>query len=269
MKEKNIILWPEGKTPLANKSIKDQKMPNMQFYGVENPYAAVIVCPGGCYSGKACHEGAPVAAWLNSIGISAFVLDYRVAPYRFPAPQLDAKRAIRYAKYAAESYGYPSDKIGIIGFSAGGHLAASCGTVFDELGYKPADEIDKLSSKPDFMILCYPVISFVNCMHYGSRLNLLGEVSYSEAAKYSLERRVTKETVPAFIWHTANDEAVPVENSLNFATELSKNQILFELHIFPNGPHGLGVAASSEGVKQWTYLCQKWLESIKIISDDK
>lgn len=260
-----IFLWPEGKAPLFDESVTEQIAPNMTAYIAKNSKTCVVICPGGGYSHKAYHEGEPIAWWLNSIGVSAFVLDYRVAPYKFPAPQLDAKRAIRYARYHAKDYGYEPDRIGILGFSAGGHLAASCGTILDDCGYEHQDEIDTVSCRPDFMILCYPVISFVNCMHYGSRLNLVGDVPYHEAIKYSLERRVTENTSPAFIWHTATDTAVPVENSLNFAAELSKKQIPFELHVFREGSHGLGLAETHEDIREWVKMCEKWMRGMGLL----
>ena len=268
MNEK-IFLWPDGKTPLFDENIKDQYAPSVTVYEAKNAKAAVVICPGGGYAMKAYHEGEPIAWWLNSIGVTAFVLDYRVSPYRFPAPQLDAKRAIRFARANASKYGYSPEKIGILGFSAGGHLAASCGTILDDCGYTPQDEIDAVSARPDFMILCYPVISFVNCMHYGSRLNLIGDVPYHEAIKYSLERRVTENTSPAFIWHTATDAGVPVENSLNFAAELSKKQIPFEIHIFREGEHGLGLAEAKEDIREWVKMCEKWMHGMGFLCNCK
>ena len=256
--KERIFLWDEEKIPFFDKNIP-QKTPNITPYIVKGAKAAVVVCPGGGYSGKAYHEGEPIAWWLNSIGVSAFVLDYRVAPYKFPCPQLDAKRAIRYVRFNAEKYGYMPDRIGILGFSAGGHLAASCGTLFDDFGYEKQDEIDSVSARPDFMILCYPVISFVNCGHRGSCVNLLGEVGYAEAAKYSLERCVTEQTSPAFIWHTSSDPGVPVENSLIFAAELSKKHVPFEIHTFREGAHGLGLAETKQDIREWVNLCERWM----------
>lgn len=256
--EEKIYLWEDGKAPLFDETI-DQLAPNITPYIVKGSKACVVICPGGGYNHKAYHEGEPIAWWLNSIGVSAFVLDYRVSPYKFPCPQLDAKRAIRYARFNAEKYGYSPDRIGILGFSAGGHLAASCGTIFDDLGYEPQDELDKLSARPDFMILCYPVISFINCMHYGSRLYLLGEVSHAEAAKYSIENCVTENSSPAFIWHTSSDTAVPVENSLMLAAELSKKHVPFELHTFREGNHGLGLAETKKDIREWVNICERWM----------
>lgn len=264
-----IFLWPEGKAPLFDETIKEQIAPNVTAYIAKNSKACVVICPGGGYHHKAYHEGEPIAWWLNSIGVSAFVLDYRVTPYTFPSPMLDAKRAIRYARYHAQEYGYAPDRIGILGFSAGGHLAAYCGTVFDDCGYEHQDEIDSVSCRPDFMILCYPVVSFVNCMHYGSRLRLIGEATHQEAIKYSVERRVSEETCPAFIWHTANDAAVPVENSINLAIELSKKQIPFELHVFHDGPHGLGLAETYEDIREWVKMCEKWMHGMGFLCNCK
>lgn len=265
MNESKIFLWEKQNIPLYD-TADEKLMPSMRAYIKDGAKACVVICPGGGYGMKAYHEGEPIAWWLNSIGISAFVLDYRVNPYKFPAPMLDAQRAVRYARYLSKDYGYDKDKIGILGFSAGGHLAAYCGTIFDDLRYCAQDEIDKMSSRPDFMVLCYPVISLVSCFHYGSRVNLLGDVDYQTASKYSIERRVTKDTSPAFIWHTATDD-MPVENSLMLAGELSKKNVPFELHIFREGPHGLGLAETKKDIREWVNLCERWFKGMGIIHD--
>ena len=259
--KERISLWNDDCVPLYDETIEEQHRPNVISYVVENSKSCVIICPGGGYAHKAYHEGEPIALWLNSIGVSAFVLDYRVSPYRFPCPQLDAKRAIRYARHNAKKYGYDADKIGILGFSAGGHLAASCGTMLDDLGYQKQDDIDEESARPDFMILCYPVISFVEYGHVGSALQLLGDsATEEEKSRCSIENCVTEETCPAFIWHTSSDMTVLVENSLRFATELSRNKIPFEIHTFFEGAHGLGLAQDYENIGLWTKLCEKWMK---------
>lgn len=255
------LLWKEGCAPLFDKNI-GQNEPNVEAYIAEGAKSCVVVCAGGAYLRKAEHEAGVICKWLNSIGVSAFNLDYRVAPYQYPADQYDAKRAIKYARSKAKEYGYDEDKIGIMGFSAGGHLACSAGVLYGELGYEAQDEIDRFSSRPDFMLLCYPVVSFTKYAHLGSMRNLIGDASYEEAAKLSLENRVDENTCPAFIWHTSNDEAVPVENSMMLMAAMRKYNIPVEFHSFVDGRHGLGLAEDNESVGQWTGLCAQWLKKM-------
>lgn len=262
-----IDLWTKEKTPLFDESITEQKIPNLTPYIVDGAKTAVVVCPGGGYAGKADHENEPIALWLNSIGITAFVLDYRVTPYKFPAMQLDARRAIQYVRHTSSEYGIDKNKIGILGFSAGGHLAACTGTIFDDYGYSTDDEIGKESFRPDFMILCYPVITMDDeYTHIGSKINLLGENTPIELSdKLSCEKRVNSETVPTYIWHTANDEAVHLFNSLRFVESLRKNNVEFSMSIFRDGPHGLGLGAGYIDVCDWPHQCELWMKSMKII----
>lgn len=224
------------------------------------PRGAIIVCPGGGYHHRAYHEGVPVAQWLNSIGIHAFVLHYRVAPHRHPLPLSDALRAIRHVRLHSEEWGIRPDRIGILGFSAGGHLAASAGTLWDEGDVSSQDPVEQVSSRPDAMVLCYPVISFGEFGHKGSLGNLLGEQPTDEQIRnLSLETRVTPRTPPAFLWHTVDDASVPVENSMLMAAALRKAEVSFELHLYPSGRHGLGLAAEHGHVKSWSGLCAAWL----------
>lgn len=261
-----IKLW-DGGTPGFNPEIK-QDFPSIKPYIINSaaPCGAVIVCPGGGYSHKAAHEGEPIALWLNSIGLSAFVLNYRVAPYKHPYPLKDAQRAIRYVRYNASEWNINPNQIGILGFSAGGHLASTAGTHFDEGDTNAQDPIDTVSSRPDAMVLCYPVISFGEYGHKGSMVNLLGEKP-DEALKYSLsnENSVSNNTPPAFLWHTADDQSVNVENSLMFSSSLKKHEVPFELHVFPHGRHGLGLAQELPDVSMWTALCEKWFRGIGFI----
>ncbi|WP_456276440.1 alpha/beta hydrolase [Bacillus sp. AK128] len=255
------VLWPEG-VPLSSKDYDDE-LPILTPYLLKSSqlHGAIIVCPGGGYHHHAAHEGEPVARWLNSIGISAFVLQYRVAPYVYPAPMLDAKRAIRYVRYHAQKWNLHPEKIGILGFSAGGHLASVMSTQFDEGNANSSDPIERLSSRPDVSILCYPVISFTQHCHEGSVINLLGENNTSERQHLlSNERNVSPHTPPTFLWHTSDDASVPVQNSLLYAQALSEKRIPYELHIFPNGRHGLGLAAKDPIVSSWPHLCQSWLK---------
>lgn len=242
-----------------------QEVPNMTPYLLEaaEKHAAVVICPGGGYWLKADHEGRPIAQWLNRLGISAFVLDYRVAPYKHPLPWMDAQRAIRYVRHNAESWGIDPTRIGILGFSAGGHLASTAGTHFDFGNAGAEDPVERVSSRPDAMILCYPVISMGDYSHEGSRTNLLGdEPDLALVELLSNEKQVTGETPPTFLWHTADDDAVPVENSLIFAEALSRHKVNCALHVFSKGPHGVGLAEDNPQLSLWTLLCEKWLQSI-------
>ncbi len=258
-----INLW-EDEIPGFDPSIEQEK-PNLTPFLLDKqqPHGAVIVCPGGGYWGKADYEGTPIARWLNSIGIAAFVLDYRVTPYRHPNPLLDAQRAIRLVRWHAKEWQLKPNRIGILGFSAGGHLASTAGTHFDDGDSQAIDPIDRVSCWPDALVLCYPVITFGEFRHDGSMVALLGE-NPSEELRHMLsnETQVTVHTPPAFLWHTANDEAVPVENSLLFASAMSRNKVPFALHVFPDGPHGLALAEGNPVVSAWTGLCAAWLKGL-------
>ncbi len=260
------LLWTEN-IPGWNDSI-DQEKPQIDIYLASNPgekTPAVIICPGGGYRKRAAHEGEPVAKWLNSIGISAFVVRYRFAPYQYPIPQWDAMRAVRYVRHHADRFGVRSDQIGILGFSAGGHLAASISTKIAERVPSPEqlDLIDQVSARPDALILCYPVISFGTYRHQGSVTALLGEeTNESQLEAMSCELQVDEHTPPAFLWHTANDQGVKAENSILFAQSLSKYQIPYELHIFRDGPHGQGLAPERPYLAVWTELCRNWFAGL-------
>ena len=227
----------------------------------------VIVLPGGGYSNRARHEAGPIAERFNSQGFHAFVVEYRVAPYRFPAPQEDALRAIKVVRAHAAEWKIKPDKIAILGFSAGGHLACSAGVFYDKVKADNGDECDAVSARPDAEILCYPVISGdPACGHMGSFTNLLGpDVPQAEYLKYSCERLVTEQTPPAFLWHTAEDNCVPVKNSLDYALALKKFNIPFGLHVFPFGSHGLGLAENNPkltDVTVWPELAGTWLKKM-------
>ncbi len=258
-----IRLWEE-EVPGYDPSLP-QAVPNLTPYLLkgEDTTAAVIVCPGGGYHMKAAHEGEPVALWLNSIGISAFVLDYRVHPYQHPYPMMDAQRAIRFVRSQAETYGIDPLRIGILGFSAGGHLAATAGTHYGLGDPEAVDPVERVSSRPDSMVLCYAVISFQTYRHAGSRDALIGNAPSEELIAYlSNETQVTADTCPTFLWHTADDAGVPVENSLQFATALSRCQVPFALHVFPKGRHGVGLAQDQPELGVWTDLCSQWFGQI-------
>ncbi|GGF96499.1 alpha/beta hydrolase [Paenibacillus abyssi] len=255
-------LWPDG-APFAQ-GAADEDRPALFPYLLEGDnHAAVIVCPGGGYGRRADHEGEPIARWLNSLGISAFVLRYRVAPYKYPCALLDAQRAIRYVRHHAADLKIDAQRIGILGFSAGGHLVSTAGTRYD-LGNKQADDpMERLSCRPDLLVLCYPVITMkAPYTHEGSKQNLLGEAPEDEyIQQLSNELHVTADTPPTFLWHTSEDQAVPVENSLMFASALSRAKVPFDLHVYDHGGHGLGMAEHDEHIANWTAVCGKWLKT--------
>jgi acetyl esterase/lipase len=223
----------------------------------------VIVCPGGGYRMLAPHEGAPIARWLNGLGIAAFVLEYRVAPHRHPTPLGDLQRAIRLVRGRAAAWGLAGQPLGVLGFSAGGHLAASAGVCGGDGDARSADPVARAGCRPDALVLCYPVISFGAARHRGSVENLLGAGATDEQiAALSVETLVTPTTPPTFLWHTAADEKVPVENSLLFASALGRAGVPFALHVYSHGRHGLGLATDDPVVGSWTALCASWLATL-------
>ncbi|MBO4883684.1 MAG: alpha/beta hydrolase [Clostridia bacterium] len=248
-----ISLWP-GEAPYSAES-PDQRQPSLMPYPIEGARGAVVVVPGGGYCMKADHEGRAIAEMINEAGVAAYVLDYRVKPCHYLAPLSDAKRAIRLVR----SMGY--EKVAILGFSAGGHLCCAAATLYDAGDPDADDPVERLSSRPDGFIPCYAVVSFTAFRHQGSVDALLGEkkTDYALLRHFSAELNVTPDTPPAFIWHTSPDPGVPVENSLNLASALSHAGVPFELHVFPVGGHGLGLAPNEPRVAQWAGQCQKWL----------
>lgn len=223
---------------------------------------AVIVCPGGGYGALSMDkEGDQIAKWLNSLGVSAFVLKYRLGPkYHHPVELGDAQRAIRTVRAHAAEYRLLPDRIGIMGFSAGGHLASTAGTHFDAGNAAAADAIDRVSSRPDFLVLCYPVISLTEFAHQGSRRNLLGENADPKLVEsLSNQLQVTAETPQTFLFHTTTDATVPVENSVMFYSALRKAGVPAELHIYQNGPHGVGLAQTDGALSSWPARLEEWL----------
>jgi acetyl esterase/lipase len=225
--------------------------------------AAVVVCPGGGYGHLAMgHEGVDVARWLNSLGVSAYVLKYRLAPrYRHPAPLVDAQRAVRTVRANAKEWGVDPARIGILGFSAGGHLASTVATHFDAGRSDSSDTIDQASCRPDFAVLVYPVISFTApYTHRGSLKNLLGENPDPQLVQnLSNETQVTAQTPPSFLMHTSGDTAVPPENSVAFYLALRKAGVPAEMHIYEQGRHGLGLAPAEAALSTWPARCADWL----------
>src|SRR6266480_3494352 len=262
--ETPIVVWPAGAPGSLGNEPGD--IPTLTPYlppKEKATGAAVIVCPGGGYTHLAEHEGGPVAEWLNSIGVTAFVLKSRLGPrYHHPAPLQDAARAIRTVRARATEWNIDPKRIGILGFSAGGHVASTIGTHFDSGKPDAFDPIERVSSRPDLMILIYPVITMREFAHAGSRRMLLGENPSSDlVALLSNEEQVTKETPPAFLVHTANDPAVPVENSLRFAEAMTKAGVPFELNIYERGPHGFGLGGKDPMLSTWPQRCADWLRA--------
>jgi len=258
-----VPLWT-GEAPGAIGS-EDQDRPTLTIFlpfGQKIP-TGVIVCPGGGYGGLADnHEGRQVANWLNSVGITAFVLKYRLGPrYHHPVELHDAQRAIRMVRSRAKEFGIAADRIGIMGFSAGGHLASSTGTHFDAGDGNASDAIDRFGSRPDFMVLVYPVISFTTpYTHVGSMQHLLGDHPDPKLAEeMSSELQVTAQTPPTFLLSTNEDTVVPSENSVLFYLALRKNKVPAELHIFEKGPHGVGLALRDPALSVWPTLLLNWL----------
>jgi acetyl esterase/lipase len=257
-----VPLWT-GEAPGAIGS-EDQDRPALTIFlpfGQKIP-TGVIVCPGGGYGGLADnHEGRQVANWLNSVGITAFVLKYRLGPrYHHPVELHDAQRAIRIVRSRAKEFGIAADRIGIMGFSAGGHLASSTGTHFDAGDANASDPIDRFGSRPDFMVLGYPVISFTTpYTHVGSMHHLLGDQPDPKLVEeLSSELQVTPQTPPTFLLSTDEDTVVPSENSVLFYLALRKNKVPAELHIFEKGPHGVGLALRDPALSVWPTLLLNW-----------
>lgn len=222
------------------------------------PHGMVVVLPGGGYAMLAPHEAEPVADTFRNFGLHSAVVRYRVSPNRFPKPQLDVLHAIQIIRHHAEEWQVKADKIAVLGFSAGGHLAASMGTIARKIEL----EDNSVSGLPNAVIPCYPVISSDPSFgHMGSFENLLGKENFNSEnlEAMSLEKQVTKESVPAFLWHTASDDAVPVKNSLVFVDALKRCNVDFELHIFPHGPHGIGLADDFPEVAVWPELASRFL----------
>ena len=239
-------LWPGGAPGALGQSTND--IPTLTAFlpapGTTTG-AAIVICPGGGYGGLANHEGQDYALYLNQHGVTAFVLKYRLGShgYRHPRMLEDAQRAIRTVRARASEWNLDPKRVGIMGSSAGGHLASTAVTHFDSGKSDSADLVERQSSRPNLGILCYPVISMGPNTHQGSKNNLLGKVPSEELVQLlSSEKQVTTNTPPCFVWHTAEDKAVKVENSLEFTTALQKHGVPFDLHVYQKGRHGIGLA---------------------------
>ncbi len=268
------LLWPNGAPGALGTEAKDK--PTLAAYLPSGEHAngtAVVICPGGGYGYVALdHEGKQPAEWLNSLGVTAFVLNYRIGPrYHHPAPQDDVQRAIRMVRSRAKEWGVRPDRVGVWGFSAGGHLASTAGTHFDAGKPDAEDPIDRVSCRPDFLILAYPVITLADpTTHAGSRRNLLGEQPDPKlVASLSHDTQVTSATPPTFLFHTNEDKAVLPENSVLFYLALRKAGVPAELHIYEKGSHGLGLAKKHPVLSSWPQQLEKWLEGRGMLEKTK
>ncbi|MFO0948303.1 MAG: alpha/beta hydrolase [Planctomycetota bacterium] len=261
---KVVLLWPNGAPGAMGKEPADQPRLTITLpEPAKRNGTAVVICPGGGYGHLAIdHEGKQIAQWLVEHGIAAFMLEYRIAPrYHHPAPISDAQRAIRWVRANAKEFGVDPSRVGIWGFSAGGHLASTAATHFDDGNPKSADPVDRQGCRPDFAILCYPVITLKEPFaHMGSRRNLLGD-SPDPALLESLcnETQVTEKTPPTFLMHTTEDKPVPPENSVLFYSALRKAGVPAELHLYEKGPHGVGLAPNDPILSSWPDRLADWL----------
>ena len=264
-----VLLWPAGAPGALGTEDKDK--PRILVYRAASAgnaaqdvrHPAVVICPGGGYGGLAIdHEGHQIAAWLNSIGITGVVLEYRHRGkgYGHPAPLQDVQRALRLVRHRADDWQLDANKVGVLGFSAGGHLASSVSVHHDQGDPSASNAIDRQSCRPDFSVLCYAVIAFDQTFtHKGSQRNLLGAEAPAElVAKMSSERQVTATTPPAFLWHTSEDRGVPPQNSIVYYLALHEHKVPCELHLFEQGRHGVGLGKGL-AAEEWPQLCQRWL----------
>jgi len=259
-----IPLWEHGAPGALGNADADN--PTLTIYPALKPSAtrtAVVVAPGGGYGMLASnHEGRQVANWLNAMNVTAFVLKYRLGPkYHHPIELGDAQRALRLVRARSAEFGYAPDRVGIMGFSAGGHLASTTGTHFDNGNPSAPDPIDRVSCRPDFMILGYPVISFTApYTHQGSANNLLGQNADPKLlVELSNELHVTSQTPPTFLFTTSEDSGVPPENSVAFYLALHKAGVPAEMHIFEKGEHGVGLDLGDPALGEWPALVAHWL----------
>ena len=269
-----IPLWP-GSMPRAISQDKvtdaENAVPTLTPFLLPSgakPRAAILVCPGGGYSHLSMEkEGYTIARWCNSLGLSAVVLRYRLKDYGHPAPLLDVLQAMRTLRSRASEWNLDAHRIGVMGFSAGGHLASCAGTLYDDPEGRTGGPLDSVSARPDFMILVYPVITMSDpYVHAGSRTSLLGKSpSASLIAKLSTETAVTKDTPPTFLVHSSQDPAVPVQNSVAFYSALVKAGVSAEMHLYQTGPHGFGMNPGFGPTSEWPKRCEEWLRARSLI----
>ncbi len=283
--EFKIPIWPSGVPNQLASAPEEQREPRdiMWITNVTTPDIevylptersatgqAVLICPGGGYQGLAYNwEGTDIARWLNSKGIAGIVLKYRLPseeaqPKPYLAPLQDAKQAIRTVRANATDWNINPEKIGVMGFSAGGHLASTLGTLYHHPESDISNELSNISARPDFLVLIYPVISFMDDIgHQGSRNNLIGENPSTEMIQaFSNELNVTEDTPPTFLLHSRDDKSVPVLNSVRFYQSLNKHQVPVEMHLYPHGGHGYALGLDQGHLKLWPELLAQWLSSL-------
>jgi acetyl esterase/lipase len=263
---RTVPLWENGAPGALGSDDADKPTLTIYLpYGRDAVGTAIVVAPGGSYTHLASnHEGRQVANWLNSLGVAAFVLKYRLGPrYHHPIELGDAQRAIRLVRARAAEFKVSPERVGMMGFSAGGHLTATAAIHFDSGNPAAVDPIDRVSSRPDFAILGYPVISMVEpYVHHTSQRMLLGDNPDAKLQQaLSNELQVTAQTPPTFLFSTTEDAVVPVENSVMFYSALHKAGVPAELHIFEKGPHGVGLDLKDPVLGQWPTLLANWLRS--------
>lgn len=265
-----VPLWENGAPEQNGDTDLDTPAYIVRLPKENNTGVAIVVCPGGGYGHLAVdHEGYQVADWLNEHGIAAIITRYRYSPYRHPVPQMDAQRAVRTVRHHAKEWNIDPNKVGILGFSAGGHLASTVSTHHETVSPINNDPIDTLSSRPDFAVLIYPVISFTTeYTHKGSRRNLLGD-NPDEALvkKLSNELSVTENNPPTFLMHTYEDSGVPPENSILFYLALRKAGVPAEMHVYEPGRHGFGLALDHPVLSSYPPRIIDWLKVRKFINE--
>ena len=276
-------LWPDGKMPGAKEvnfnetvdsggHIAGISLPELHYYPAENQTsdATVVICPGGGYAVLSFQkEGIEIAQWFNRHGMNAFVVKNRLKEYGHPYPLADVQRAIRLARKNCKKYKINPDKIGIMGFSAGGHLAASASVLYDEKVYDMDDD-KGISARPNYSVLVYPVITMGPATHWGSRENLIGKNPPQELVdKYSTEKQINTKTPPAIIIHSSDDNVVPVANPILYYQSLVANKVDAEMHIFNTGGHGYGMRKKSKTVQHWPDILANWLTAKKYILEQK
>lgn len=272
---KPVPLWPDG-APGA-KGDKPHDIPDITVYPVPADKATgcgVVVFPGGGYGGLALgHEGRDIARWLNERGIVAFVVRYRLGSrgYRHPVMMHDGQRAVRWARHHAAGLGVDPARLGVWGFSAGGHMASTVATHYDTGSADAPDPIDRVSCRPDFAVLAYPVITMDKAFtHMGSRRNLLGTDPPADlVALMSNETQVTKDTPPTFIFHTADDPVVHVRNAVEFYAACMRHGVKAELHVYQHGRHGVGLAPNDPILRTWPDRLHDWMKLNKFTADRK
>ena len=265
-------LWPKGAPGALGD--KDADTPTLTAFLPPADKAngtAVVICPGGGYGGLAIsYEGMDVGAWMAKRGVAGFVLKYRVAPYKHPIPLQDAQRALRTVRARAKEYGVDPNRIGIMGFSAGGHLASTAATHFDDGKPEADDPVERVGCRPDFAILAYPVITLKPPFaHMGSRKNLLGDKPDDKLVESLCnDEQVTDRTPPTFLFHTADDNVVPVENSVLFFEALQKAKVPAELHVYRHGRHGVGLAPNEPALASWPDCLEAWMKDRGLLKKD-